>query len=304
MSINFVDHPVCFSKPLRLITPFTWQEHIPFAMFLVDILKPARLVELGTMRGSSYCAFCQSVDQLKLDTRCYAVDTWTGDPQTGSYGPELLEEFQQYHDPLYGRFSTLIQGTFDSAVAQFEDRTIDLLHIDGYHAYEAVQHDFQTWKSKVSERGIILFHDISVKMPGYGAWQFWDELKLEYPHFEFSHCNGLGVLSLSPSRDDAAGYLFIAGAEEQSKIRTFFEYLGGNLTREILQQEQIDLVNAGSRDLNLRIKEQAEINKHLKLKIQEQSKLISKLQSRLDGIESNAAYKFIRKLRQLFIRHA
>lgn len=98
---NPLDHPICLHRPLRL-TPFsTWQEHIPFAMCLVDLLRPNVIVELGTQGGDSYCAFCQAVKELGLSTRCYAVDTWKGDPDAGYYGPEVLADLRAHHEPLY-----------------------------------------------------------------------------------------------------------------------------------------------------------------------------------------------------------
>src|SRR5713226_7319326 len=71
-----MDFPIFFSLPSRLTPLSAWHEHIPFAMFLVDVLKPEAFVELGTQWGDSYCAFCQAVQDLKLNARCYALDTW------------------------------------------------------------------------------------------------------------------------------------------------------------------------------------------------------------------------------------
>jgi hypothetical protein len=168
---NPLDHPICFSHPLRVASTASerfWMEHIPFGMFLVDALRPRVLVELGTFSGVSFCAFCQAVKELGTGTRCYAVDTWQGDPHNGYYGAEVLSNLKSHHDPLYGGFSRLIQSTFDEAVSHFEGGSIDLLHIDGFHVYEAVRHDFETWLPKMSERGVVLFHDINVRELDFG----------------------------------------------------------------------------------------------------------------------------------------
>src|SRR2546428_13959590 len=105
---NPLDYPILFIQPRRVTASSAWHEHIPTAMLLVDLLRPSVLVELGTQSGDSYCAFCQGVQELALEARCYAVDTWEGDPQTGRYGPEVLANLSGYHDLLYGNFSTLL----------------------------------------------------------------------------------------------------------------------------------------------------------------------------------------------------
>ncbi|GAF78292.1 unnamed protein product, partial [marine sediment metagenome] len=99
---NPLNYPLCLEKPQRLTDINSWQEHIPFAFTIVQMLHPAVLVELGTHKGDSYCAFCQAVQTLKLNCACYAVDTWEGDEESGLYGPDILEELRSYHDPVYG----------------------------------------------------------------------------------------------------------------------------------------------------------------------------------------------------------
>jgi len=88
-------------------------------MFLVGLLRPKVVVELGTYYGASYCAICQAVKELELETRCYAIDTWEGDPHSGYYGPEVLADLRTHHDPLYGGFSRLIQSSFDEGATHF-----------------------------------------------------------------------------------------------------------------------------------------------------------------------------------------
>lgn len=229
---NPLDHPILLARPRRL-TPFSaWHEHIPAAMLLVDLLRPETLVELGTHYGDSYCAFCQAVQELHLGTQCYAVDTWQGDPQTGFYGPEVLEDLRLHHDPLYGNFSALVQSTFDEALGHFGDGTIDLLHIDGFHTYDAVHHDFESWFGKLSNRAVVLFHDINVRGGDFGVWRLWKELAARFPHSDFAHGHGLGILAVGGEQPAEFARLLPMSEEEKTRTRNLMFQLGNRLELE------------------------------------------------------------------------
>lgn len=245
---NPITHPVCFTPPLRG-TPSAWTGHVPFALYLMDLVRPRIFVELGTLLGTSYCAFCQAVVESGLATRCYAVDTWQGDAHTGPYGSEILVDLRTHHDPLYAGFSRLIQSTFDEALEQFEDGTIDLLHIDGYHTYEVVRHDFESWLPKLSEQGVLLLHDTNEHQKDFGVWKLFEELKEQYPYFEFLHEHGLGVLAVGRGAAELLRELVEASEQEQAAIRTFFSYMGGLLAREQQAQRDLTEVRAYTRDL-------------------------------------------------------
>jgi len=225
MIFNFLEHPVCLEFPRRLEAT-SWAGHIPLAMFLISALRPRTLVELGTHRGESYCAFCQAVAAVQSETRCYAVDTWQGDAHAGEIEAEVLTDLKAHHDALYSDFSQLIQSTFDDALPHFADGSIDLLHIDGFHTYEAVRRDFETWQPKMSKQGIVLFHDTTVRERNFGVWKFWAEIKANRPHFEFTHTHGLGVLAVGIEVPENLRFLFSADEHQAAVIRNFFNALG------------------------------------------------------------------------------
>jgi Methyltransferase domain len=230
-AFNPLVYPVASSVPKRFDVPTpAWIGHIPFGMALIDMIRPNILVELGTHLGVSYCAFCQAVKELGLSTRCYAVDTWQGDAHAAFYTDEVLDNLRAHHDPRYALFSKLIRSTFDDAVSQFEDGSIDLLHIDGYHTYDAVKHDFETWLPKLSTRAVVLFHDTEVRdQEGFGVWRFWDELKQRYPSFEFLHSHGLGVAVVGQFVPEELNLLLGMPAIELDILRKYFANLGSTL---------------------------------------------------------------------------
>lgn len=225
MIFNPLDYPVCLEFPLWL-QETAWAEHIPFAMFLTAAVRPRVLVELGAYRGVSYCAFCQAVKFTSSNTKCYAVDTWAGDEHAGQLEEGVLAQLRAHHDPHYSSFSRLVQSTFDDALKHFDDGSVDLLHIDGFHTLEAVTHDFETWKSKISDRGITIFHDINVRERNFGVWKFWEAVKKQFPHFEFLNSHGLGVLAVGENIPENLRFLFAADEAQSVAIRQFFSVLG------------------------------------------------------------------------------
>jgi hypothetical protein len=238
---NPLEHPICLEYP-EWLEQTAWAEHLPFAMFLVSAARPATLVELGTYGGVSYCAFCQAVAALKLDTRCFAVDTWAGDPHAGDIDESLLNKIKLHHDPRYGHFSTLLRSTFDDALEHFGDGTIDVLHIDGFHTYEAVKNDFERWMPKMSRRGVVMFHDTNVHRDDFGVWRLWGEVSGRYPSFEFLHGHGLGVLAVGEEVPDGLKFLFVADEAETHLIRKFFRELGACIeTQRTFNQQSRDI---------------------------------------------------------------
>ena len=184
-------------RPESLQHPDAWVGHTPFAYWSVQHLEPEIFVELGTHSGNSFFSFCQSISENNLKTRAFAVDTWSGDVHAGFYDESVFEKVF-LENQKYSNFSKLLRMTFDSAASEFEDGTINLLHIDGLHTYAAVKHDFETWLPKMAPGGFIFFHDTNVFADDFGVHLLWSELSRNYSTLEFKHCNGLGILQVSP----------------------------------------------------------------------------------------------------------
>jgi hypothetical protein len=221
-----------FTTPQRLHLVSAWNEHVPFAMMLIELQQPRVFVELGTHWGVSYCACCQAAVATGSKTRCYAVDTWAGDAHAGFYGQEVYDNLKAHHQQ-YESFSKLLRMTFDDALREIPGHSVDLLHIDGLHTYEAVKRDYETWLPKVSERGIVLFHDTMVKDRDFGVHKLWDELSRDFPHFNFEHSYGLGVLAVGKEQPEAVRQFFAMANARPDSTRQLFSALGHRLQCEV-----------------------------------------------------------------------
>jgi hypothetical protein len=215
----------------QYLPPSAWTGHLPFAFWLIEAAKPRVFVELGTHAGASYMGFCQSVKENGVGTKCFAVDTWKGDEHAGYYGDELYDALKLEHDSAYAAFSQLLRMTFDEAVARFNDNSVD-----GLHTYDAVLHDFTTWLPKMSEQGVILFHDTVVQKDDFGVWRLWRDLNSKFPAFEFTHEHGLGVLAVGSHACEAVGNLCKLSIErDRVLVNGVFEALGCGVKNEHLR---------------------------------------------------------------------
>jgi GT2 family glycosyltransferase/glycosyltransferase involved in cell wall biosynthesis len=239
-------------SPNLFRSPSAWLGHLPFAGWIIREIKPKIFVELGTHHGHSYFSFCQSVMEADISTKCYAVDTWQGDFQTGLYNNEIFENVHTHNQKLYANFSHLLKMQFDDATSHFLDGSIDLLHIDGLHTYEAIKHDFETWLPKLAPGAVVLFHDTQVRERGFGVWKFWEELQARYSHhLEFSHSFGLGVLQLDGAPRTKSFDWLEPTSKEQEILRNYFSALGERQKERF----ELDTANTNAAHLNATVLE-------------------------------------------------
>ncbi|MEE1610171.1 class I SAM-dependent methyltransferase [Microvirga sp. CF3016] len=167
---------------------------------IVNLARPRTYAELGVYRGCSLLAALTAANNAKLALRAWGIDTWAGDEHSGSYvGDGFYQEVLAKTSELNSD-THLLRMTFDEAQPKIDDGTIDLLHIDGLHTYEAVKHDFENWLPKLSDAGIVILHDTAEFKDDFGVYRLWDEVRGRYPNLAFTHSHGLGVLFVGETR--------------------------------------------------------------------------------------------------------
>lgn len=263
-----------------------WLGHAPFLRFLIRELKPQTFVELGTHNGFSYFVGCQTIQELDLSTKAFAIDHWEGDPHAGEIEQSVFISVKENNEN-YRSFSSLMKMRFSEALTKFDDHSIDLLHIDGFHTYVAVKEDFETWLPKMKTDGIILMHDIHVYRSDFGVYKFWNEIKSRYRTFEFLHSHGLGVVLLGDESNSINLDSLMAGKLiEISCVQGAFASLGDISTQQFssykrsLREEKLSSA-------------QLEIA-HLKIQIQD-------VESNLNRLLKSKSWNITRPLRRLLL---
>ena len=260
-----------------------WAGHKSFAYDLIANIKPERVVELGTHYGTSLWAFSQAIKDNQLHVELNAVDSWEGEEHAGFYGEEVFEKVNTIKNKFYSDLKiNLIRKIFDEAVSDFQDNSVDVLHIDGLHTYEGVKHDFESWLPKMKEKGIVIFHDIEVWEDDFGVHKFWDELKKEYLTIEFYHSFGLGVLFLDRN----------IGEELKKREREFQMHY--SYTHEM---KKIGALNAREKEIGENLQE---IEKK-DLEIKERNREIAEIRNSFRWKFANYFYKIYKKRIEIFV---
>ncbi|OGS71891.1 MAG: hypothetical protein A2063_05640 [Gallionellales bacterium GWA2_60_142] len=210
---------------------------------LMSLMRPRTYVELGTHYGASFFAVCQAIEEYKIDCFPVAIDLWVGDKHAGYYQEDVYSTFKWIHQNKYSGVGSALRKDFSEAAQDFEAKSIDLIHIDGLHTYEAVKNDYETWLPKVTENGVLLFHDTAVRERGFGVWELWDEIKDKHASFNFTHTHGLGIIALGRAdTNPIVALLEIINSSKGSmeSFDNFFKLIGERVTGESLAKNELE----------------------------------------------------------------
>lgn len=173
--------------------PSAWKGHREFATWLTEYLKPKDTIDLGVDFGYSTFVWQLANELHNPEGMVTGIDLFSGDSQTGIRDTHDQVSYNILNHGLTG--IEIIVSDFAEASAKW-NRKVGIIHIDGYHSKEAVTTDFTNWIGHLEEDGIMLFHDVSVRQPGFGVEEFFGELKVDgYKKLKFEHSAGLGILT-------------------------------------------------------------------------------------------------------------
>jgi len=116
-----------------------------FLSFLVHIMQPRVILEIGTARG--YTAICMAISLLREDSKIWSVDVVRFRQQSA------IEEAKRLG------LSDKIEFIYRQSAKVKWTKPIDLLFLDGNHSYQHVHKEFYKFSPHVTREGIIVLHD-------------------------------------------------------------------------------------------------------------------------------------------------
>lgn len=150
-------------------------EIIALARVCLLLPKNPVVVNIGAGSGTSAITILQSRDDVTL----YSVDKEDNDSPYGGLQNER-NALEEYKIKTNGRFMQ-IHNYSGQAGLEWEDEKVNMVFVDGDHAYGNVKFDTLSWIRNIKKNGIIAFHDYGVdtKMWNGEEWigETWPDVK-------------------------------------------------------------------------------------------------------------------------------
>jgi predicted O-methyltransferase YrrM len=139
---------------------------------LVVKLRPKKVVEVGVYGGGSAFALALALE-ANGSGMLTGIDPWKNadamqhlDDNLDKVTAEIdfvaiyLDLNKKIRAEKLEKYFTLIRETSKNSSTVFEDKSVELLHIDGNHATDSVISDLKTWYPKLSNDAMIIIDDI------------------------------------------------------------------------------------------------------------------------------------------------
>ena len=154
-----------------------WASKEPIFRTLIQELRPALIVEVGTWKGASAIHMADICGELGLSTEIVCVDTWLGNWQHWSrkdgVGSRADLKLINGYPSLYFQFLSNViakghqdtitplplTGIAGAKLLAHHSLSPDFVYIDGDHEYESVIADLRAWSALIAPHGILLGDD-------------------------------------------------------------------------------------------------------------------------------------------------
>jgi predicted O-methyltransferase YrrM len=159
-----------------------WGSDDPVLTEAVELLRPARVCEVGSWKGRSAIRMAQAAKTLHLNTEIVCVDTWLGSPE------HWLREDQESYASLrilngmphlyYTFLANVVRAGVSDVITPFPMTSenaaeifaklgvrFDLIYIDAAHEYGPAKRDIAAYYELLADDGLLIGDDY-ISWPG------------------------------------------------------------------------------------------------------------------------------------------
>jgi predicted O-methyltransferase YrrM len=140
-----------------------WLHRIP------KVLGVGQYIDLGTHLGRSACLLADTIRAQNLDAKVITVDTFDGRALSNRFkgdaktvDTKLAKAMSNFQERDLCSYIKVICSESAKA-AELVQGECAFVFIDAGHSYPLVKSDFEAWKDKVRDGGLIAFHDSNLE---------------------------------------------------------------------------------------------------------------------------------------------
>jgi len=183
---DYLDVCYNFSQNGFKVKPHQSKEELLALLDVLSVLKPKRILEIGTSEGGTLFLLCKVASP---DSTLISIDLPEG-AGGGELNPNWKKSFYESFISRNQKIHLLRENSHDDLTVKkveelLDGKKLDFILIDGDHTYNSVKKDFQCYFPLFSNNGIIAFHDINeVLWENIGVKRFWNEIKSQFTNVE------------------------------------------------------------------------------------------------------------------------
>ena len=235
-----------YFDPMRVIARQP-MAHTSFLYDLVEAVRPALLVDVGTGAGIAFSVACQSMRDHDVDGLGYAIDSWADDEAKAEDDPTRWASLNAFLRAHFRGVAYLMKMASADALQHFAPRSIGILRLSSERSGAPLAALVEHWLPRLAPGGVLLCPGVNDPARADLAEDFRQALAGMPTHL-FAHGGGLGVHVRSP---EVAGapvpeliqLLTSDDASEREALARFYEHVDRHHAYRIeVQDKWSDLV--------------------------------------------------------------
>jgi Methyltransferase domain len=162
------------------IEMYGWNFDHPIFQRIFELLKPSKIIEIGTLYGASAIHMAKLAKRMGLEAEILCIDTFLGSPEYWEERhmdrlklrcgyPRFYEQFMinivksELHDVIT---PFPLPSTLAAQVLRGLSISADLIYLDAAHSYQEVLADIRAFWPLVRQGGVMFGDDFEVIWPG------------------------------------------------------------------------------------------------------------------------------------------